>query len=395
MRGGVRGGMIAIRPFQRAPFLAALLGALLTTAMPAAAQREPPRRLDFTREAPPPEERSEARVRDAFVRSQTVLGLVVYGPAFAALVGDDAVTHTAGYLVMAGGSFFAAAEVARRVDMTEARHRLSTHMAWRGALTMLDVTASGNDSVRANTLGGAALLGGIGGTTAGLLIAKELTPGEAMATVFGHDIAWLTAHAITFAASPDRDAPGAIGDRSRAIVRTGAGWAGYALGRLYAGNVDYHVTPGDVSALWIGTGIGATAAAALVAQSDPSDATLAVTLVTGGLLGAFVADRFLVRRIDLTPSQGRTLAFGAVAGGLMGIGIGVLAAGSADRGETFTAAMATAGAVAGVALTARYVAPARDAGRPWSVGRLTVHPLGVAALAGRASGTHAIARLTF
>src|SRR4051812_42311588 len=49
--------------------------------------------------------------RNAFVKNQTLLGLFVYGPAFAVAIGDNATGATAGYLVVAGGSFFAASEI--------------------------------------------------------------------------------------------------------------------------------------------------------------------------------------------------------------------------------------------------------------------------------------------
>src|SRR5688500_19508992 len=46
--------------------------------------------------------------RNAFIRGQTLLGLTVYAPAFAGAIGDNASTASAAYLVVAGGSFFAA-----------------------------------------------------------------------------------------------------------------------------------------------------------------------------------------------------------------------------------------------------------------------------------------------
>src|SRR3954466_15340109 len=49
--------------------------------------------------------RSEAR--NAFVKNQTILGLLTYGPAFAGTVADNGAGATAGYLVVAGGGLFA------------------------------------------------------------------------------------------------------------------------------------------------------------------------------------------------------------------------------------------------------------------------------------------------
>ncbi|MFL5479674.1 MAG: hypothetical protein ACJ79X_11705, partial [Gemmatimonadaceae bacterium] len=52
--------------------------------------------------------------RNSFIKNQTLLGIFVYGPAFSIALGDNVAGATAGYLVVAGGSFFAASEIARR-----------------------------------------------------------------------------------------------------------------------------------------------------------------------------------------------------------------------------------------------------------------------------------------
>lgn len=383
--------------------LAAIVACALTlasTTEPVAAQQEPPRRLDFsqdTLDAPneslrrAQEPRSSAR--NAFIRDQTILGLVVYGPAFAATVGDNGVTATAGYLVMAGGTFFAAAELSRRMDITEARHLLSTRMAIRSAASALYISASADS--RAATNGAAALIGGLGGTAMGLAVGKGLTAGEAMATVFGHDLAFASAAAIAYAADPNVGDESGLSDQMRAVVLTASGLSGYAVGRFYAGRAPYNVTDGDVDALWIGTGIGAAAAGAVIAEGDPSDEATALSLLAGGLLGTVLADRVLVRRYDHTRGEGRLLALGGVAGGLMGIGVGVLVAGEADRGEALTLGLGVAGASAGVVLAERYIMPLADAGRRFGLGRLTIDPAGFAAVATRARGMHSLLRFTF
>src|SRR5439155_26145517 len=44
--------------------------------------------------------------RNAFIRGQTLLGIGVYGPAFAGAIVDNSGSYSAAYLVVAGGSFF-------------------------------------------------------------------------------------------------------------------------------------------------------------------------------------------------------------------------------------------------------------------------------------------------
>lgn len=370
------------------------LGAIVSSG---AAQQAPPQRLNFAtdstvpaRQAQPADVRLHGR---EFVRDQAILGLLAYGPAFAGMVGRSGVTATAGYLVMAGGTFFAAAELARRVEMTEARQLLSTRMAWRGALEGLYISTAAEADEQ--SVGASALLGGIGGTAAGLLIGKGLTAGEAMATVFGHDLAFLSAAAVTVAIDEDDVDGKGIGDAARALILTGSGWTGYALGRLYAGNAPYNVTAGDVSGLWAGTAIGALAAGSLIVDSEPSGAVGALVTLAGGLAGTYAGDRLIVRRYDHTRSEGRLLSAGMVAGGLMGLGIGVLVTGEDGQSAGLTMGLAAVGGAAGLLLTERYLQPRGDEGRQFGVNRLTIDPMGFAAVASGMQGRHSLLRFTF
>ena len=97
-----------MRPLHRALVALAFLSSVV------GAQQEPPRRIEFVQGSTAadtlgPRWGSSRELRARFVRDQTVLGLTVYAPAFATMVGRDGLTGSAGYLVMAGGTFFAAA----------------------------------------------------------------------------------------------------------------------------------------------------------------------------------------------------------------------------------------------------------------------------------------------
>src|SRR5437660_5522905 len=63
--------------------------------------------------------------RNAFIKNQTILGLVAYGPAFAGAIGDNNAGRTAGYLVVGGGTFFAASEISRRTSISRAQSDLA------------------------------------------------------------------------------------------------------------------------------------------------------------------------------------------------------------------------------------------------------------------------------
>ena len=400
-------------------FRSAALG--LCLAVPALAQ-DPPPRLDFSRDTLPvvrdtirdtiPAEPrlTTAPMRTVFVRNQSVLGLTSYGPAFAAMIGTEPATRIAAYMVMAGGTFFAANELTRQMEITPAREVLASRMGWRGTVSGLALGISTNAG--GGETGAMTLIGGLGGTAIGLALGTGLTEGEAVATVVGHDIAALSSIAVTYIVdSDDTDGTGLSGP-ARVMIPMIAGWGGYALGRLYAGRAPYEVTAGDALMLWLGAGIGGLAGGTLIAESSPSQQVVAGTLLVGGLAGVWGADRWFVRRSDHTRSEGALVTLGAGAGSLMGIGLGVLISGDADRTSAPTLAFATLGAIGGVMLAERSAQPAADGGRRADVGRaaptrdavrepsrepsrVTFDPMAAFAAANRAPGRHAIVRFTF
>lgn len=382
--------------------LRALL-ALTLGASSAAAQQEPPPRLDLSREpladtVEMEDERQGAQttreMRIAFVRSQAILGLASYAPAFAVMVGTEPATRLAGYLVMAGGTFFAATEITRQVEITPARQVLSSRMGWRGSLNGLLVADAA--SMRDGEAAAVTLLGGLGGSAVGVMLGSGLTEGEAVATVVGHDIAFLTALGMTYVFDPyDSDGSG-LSRSTRLAIPMVVGWGGYALGRFYAGRAAYEVTAGDALLLWLGAGIGATAAGTLIAEGSPSTQAIAGTVLVGGLAGVWGADRWLVRRLDHTRSEGALVALGSGAGALMGIGLGVLISGEAERGAAPTLAFAALGGLGGIWLTERYAQPAADEGRRFDLSsRLQFSPVGALAAAAGTPGVHPILKFTF
>jgi hypothetical protein len=266
-------------------------------------------------------------------------------------------------------------------------------MAWRGTIDGLVLGAAVD--LRARRTAGLTWLGGVGGTALGLYAARDLTEGEAVATVVGHDIAYFTAYAAGYIIDPRDDDDEGMTPQARAISNTVAGWAGYYLGRRYAVRAPYEVTSGDALLLWLGAGIGATTFGAFIAEGDPSTQAVAGTVLAGAYAGLWATDRWLVRKFDHTPSEGALVALGGGAGALMGIGVGVLIAGEAERGASLTMGFASAGAIGGIWLTERYAQPALDGGGALEVGRVQFNPMGAVALAARAEGVHPLVRIRF
>jgi hypothetical protein len=381
-----------------------LLLALLI-ALPVAAQTpagQPKTRLelaDSARQAPAPVRATAAPVvradtgvsgvahilRSSFVRNQALLGVTLYGPSFAATVTDAAVPAAAAYLVMAGGTFFAAAELSRDIRITDGMELLATRMPIRGAGigAALQYALTGKEDYAAGIFFGSVL-----GTTGALTLGQRLTTGAAMGAIFGADAAAAIAMSTMYALNTDSGHA-----RARAAVGAGAAVAGMQLGAMYASYARYNVTAGDVQTLWTSSLIGAVAAGTAVANGNPDARTVTFTLLGGGVAGLLAGDRLLVRRYDHSRSDGSLVGVGAIAGALMGGGVAVLV-GSSDRFNAATAALGAAGAAGGVFMAERWLGARPDAGRRLGQ-RLNFAPQALAMAVAKMPGTYSILSYSF
>lgn len=344
-----------------------------------------------TRPAPAPAVRDTGAVvvrtllRSTFVRRQALLGVVLYGPSFAMTVADKPVPATAAYLVMAGGSFFAAAEIARDMHITEGMELLATVAPLQGGAigAALQYAATGKKDVAPGVFFGSIL-----GTTGALTLGRRLTTGAAMASVAGADIAALLAMGTMYAFDEHYTR-----DRTRAGVSAGAAIAGLQLGAMYATYATYNITAGDVQAMWISSLIGAAGGGAFVANGHPGHQTTTLSFMGGAAAGLVAGDRLLVRRFDHSRGDAAVVGAGAVAGALMGSGIAVII-GSSARFNAATAGLGAAGAVGGVWMAERWLGAHPDGGRRLSQ-RLTVAPQALAFAAARMPGTYSLVRFAF
>lgn len=382
--------------------IAALLLALPLTAQQQPAGQPKPRLelADTARRDPaPPNTRPQpATVRDSgitgvrqlmrstFVRNQTILGITLYAPSFAATVADGRpVAATAAYLVMAGGSFFAATELARDLRLTEGMELLATRAPLRGAAigAALQYAMTGK-----NRFAPGIFFGSVLGTAGALTLGQRLSAGAATASMFGSDVAAGLTIGTMYAFDEHYS-----GTRTRVAVGAGAALAGMQLGAMYGTYSPYNVTAGDISTLWTTAAIGAAGAAATVVGGHPGHKTTTLAMLGGGLAGLVAGDRLLVRRYDHTRADGSLVAVGGVAGGLMGAGVAVIV-GSSARWNAATSGLGAAGAVGGVWMAERWLGSHPDGGRRLS-GRLTVSPSSAAVAAARLPGTYSLVRFAF
>jgi hypothetical protein len=340
--------------------------------------------------------------RNAFVKNQTLLGIFVYGPTFAGAMSDNSAAATAGYLVVAGGSFFAASEIARRTSISRAQSDLALNMGHNGALAGWAVTYVLRASNR--TQSGAAFIGGISGAALGVGIGRGMTEADAVGASFGSDIGaiigWGTMESLK-GKQTCTVTPGPIGTvnctrnisaRAEVTAVLASGIIGYPMGVLYPRNAHYNVTPGDIQTLWGTTLLGMATSGALFVGRNTDNRAVAASLTAGGVLGIIAGDRFLVQRYDHSRTDGGRVVLGTVAGGLFGAGIATIP-NTKDPNPHLVMGLAAVGGLIGIIATERYLEPTPDAGQPRI--RVTFNPAGIVGLATRAQGNHSLLNVRF
>ena len=310
---------------------------------------------------------------NTFVRNQTFLGLVAYGPATAALLSrSSAAAAAGGYFLAAGTSFFVAANTVKGRVVTRAQAARAAHGGTRGALAGVGSAAMANADGGPGW-GAPILAGAIGGTIAGFQQARGLSDGEAASAGFFADLGALTVMGIggssgafegkktvvVYENGTYTDTDNSLRAPGKAVVGAaiGASIAGYALGPRYARRAAYNVTAGDVSVAFASALLGGAATSSLI--GDGGDDTPRYGVAAAGVLaGAFLADRGLVRKADRTSADGTLVQLGALAGALMGGGIATMT----EANSQGALAMASAGGILGLLAADGIIKPARDAG---------------------------------
>lgn len=348
---------------------------------------------------PPDVVRERNDAGNAFIRNQTLLGVFIYAPAFSAAIGENAAGAIAGYLVVAGGSFFAASEIARRMFISRAQNDLSFNTGRNGALGTGAVVfmLGGGDKARA----AGAFVGGLAGTAVGLRFGRGMTEAEAVGAGFGADlgalIGWGTVSALDGESRCTTDVNGLttcgerISDKAKAFTIVASGLIGYPLGVLYPKNSSYNVTPGDIQVLWPATAVGVMAGISFLPESPKEHVAYAAATI-GGILGTLGGDIFLVRRRDHSRTDAGRVTLGTVAGGLMGGGIAALIDTNLGNPQ-MVFALTTIGGLVGLAVTEATIDPRKDAGRQRI--RVTFNPAGLATLATGTQGMHSLLTVRF
>jgi hypothetical protein len=336
--------------------------------------------------------------RGAFIVSQSLLGLGVYAPSFAYAITNEDAGRVATYLLVAGGTYFAAASLSRDMVITPPQNVLATQMALSGGAAgwALAYAAEAPNDGRAASI----FVGSLAGTAAGLYMGRGMTSADAMAATSGSNALALVAAGVMRATGTLDEKIDGGSPRAAALGLVAAGVLGYPLGARYGRTTAYNVTAGDVGTLWVAGGIGTAAAGTLLAATDVEDEPAIWTGLTAGFAaGVFAGDRLLARRFDHTLGQFGTVTAGAIGGGLMGAGVAVLVD-QDDPSPALVLGLLTAGAVTGVGVADWLTTTPADARRT-RVGtrieprRVRIDATALALAAGKVPGQHALVRVTF
>lgn len=304
--------------------------------------------------------------RNAFIRNQTILGLTVYAPAFAVAVTKQDAGRIATYLLVAGGSYFAASALSRDLPITPQMNGLATHAAVHGALAGLALTSG--SAATSQWQGAASFVGGLGGTAAGLYFGRGMTTGDVVAASVGADAFALLALGLLY--DPDQPDDFAVKRSDAWKIASAIGLLGYPAGALYARRARYGVTAGDVLTLPAAGALGAVAATAVLGNGDHRGRNVALAATLGFAGGLVAGDRLLVSRFDHDNGQGGLVALGAGAGALMGAGVGVLVN---RNNDALLLAFAALGGATGIGAAEWFLRTPADGGRRSSA-RLEVNP---------------------
>ena len=319
----------------------------------------------------------------------TSLAAIVYGPLAASLFEEDGKAAGAAWLLTTGLTYFITYSAAQSSGITRAQSDFAADLGLVAGASglLLGYAATGDADVGVR---GVALGSAIVGTLAGAGAAIGMSDAEVHGAMMG--VRMGGAFALGAANLAGADA------RSAAAVAVAGAAIGGPLGFAYPRHAGYLVTAGDAEAIGTGGWIGAAWAAATLGN-DPSPKRVGATLALGYFGGGLIGSQVFARPFNLTRTQANILDVGAIAGGLVGAAVPVLA----GQGDVpFVMGAIAGGATLGAAIIGGSFPIASKAGSPVA-GRLrrlggaqlSVSPLSALALAGGTPGQYSLLNVRF
>lgn len=316
--------------------------------------------------------------RSALLWGSTLWSLFYYGTAATVAFGltdDDnsAGTAAAIYLIAGGLGYVAPALATKNAPVSEGAVTLSLGGMFQGAIHgWLVAGLVGGDNAGQRLGFGLSLLTGVGESVAGYVIGTKTNIEEGHASVinttefYGMAAGGLLAFAIM--------GEGLEGD---ATIRLASGMAlAGTVGGIFVGNAlgtAQHFTSTDASVYAVSGLLGITLPIAVLAAVSPNDLNVrvATSLTVVGAVGGLVIGNELVKGLDFRGADGTGLVLGTIAGGLIGLGVGLL-----TDDPQITAVTSWSGAALGFGLGVAMSSP-REEGRSRGELKFDFNPLGI------------------
>ncbi len=285
--------------------------------------------------------------RSAFVTGVTALSLGFYGWGIPTLLDvEDGRAAVGSYMLIGGAGFLIPYLATKNARVTDGMATLGLQGGLRGiADGLLLYWLASPSEADENALIGVAMAGSIAEMIVGYNIAdnSNLSGGSAgtisIAGNFGLGIGLGSYMLIADEDFDDNRLAPALGLAMSA--------AGYYVGTIMANSA--HYTAGDATVLATLGGLGAYAPPALLSITKSEEEKLYVGSAIAGAIGGLALGHSLLATRDFTTSQGNYISLGTSAGGLMGLGIAMLAS-SDDSDASLYLTLSALGAGAGFAI---------------------------------------------
>lgn len=295
--------------------------------------------------------------RAGLILGHTALGLLYYGWAIPSATDmQDTQGPLATYLLASGASFLIPFMATKSSDVTKAHRTASLWGASRGIWAGWLLGGVVGDGMDEDDLDDLRLGVGVATSVASSILGYKsvdwmnLSHGQAQTMNVMGDFGLFggVALAAGIGLYDDKAYPDEFESRWEGnLFALGAGVATVAAGRWMSRDDSY--TVGDGRALRATGFLGATVgAAAGDLFTDEDDKAVLLGLVAGAGVSTLLGHNFLVNELDFTSGQGLLVLTGQIAGGLVGLGIGVLIDENAES-DLFTSAAAL-GSLAGYGL---------------------------------------------
>ncbi len=288
------------------------------------------------------------------------LGLGFYGWAVpVAFDMNDGQAIVGSYMVTSGLSYFAPMLITQEAEVTYATANLGLYGQTRGIVhgVVLSNALNASDPDARAAIGTALAVSVAEGVAFNAWAARtRMSPGRAATLVTGGDVGmgWALGAADLAGAFDEGEHDGAV------ALTTVAGCAGgLAAASALASRRDY--TYGDAGVMRVGGLVGAALGAAVASQpEDPDGKAVAAAAMVGSAAGLVAGDHF-VRGAGYTGGQSVMTHLSAGAGGLLGLGLGLLSLSGNDSDDNRLSLFTALGAVGGYALA---LAETPRGGRP-------------------------------